>query len=191
MISIDTDKLGNNKLPDVLSLLMVKSGYGECLDYPLKGLVKRTSKGLELTAKGEALLKKTVKTTNFDPIMERWMSLARKMQQEFPVGAMKYGNGNYKSWRGSTSVVAKKLMNFREKSNRDFTDEEVILAARKYVMTMGDRKRTLPFFISKVNQATGETEYLIEEWLDMIDVDIEGPKAGRQIVDDDFDDEDV
>lgn len=79
----------------------------------------------------------------------RYTDLAQKLIEVFPEGK-KAGTTYY--WRGSISVIAERLKRLSIKRNVDFTDEEAIDAAKRYIQSFNGNYKymaILKYFIFK------------------------------------------
>lgn len=105
---------------------------------------------------------------------DRYDNLAKKLQELFPKG--KKPGTNY-MWRDSYSIIARKLRTVVKKFGIGFTDEEAILATKKYVDSFkGDYRymQLLKYFILKKNTNTLEENSQFLSYLENLnDVDID------------------
>lgn len=87
------------------------------------------------------------------------LALAEKLKEIFPTGR-KDGTSNY--WAEGKALIAKRLKAFFKKYGTDYTDEQIVNAARKYVESFNGNyqfMRTLKYFIFKDRDIAGEREY--------------------------------
>ena len=105
---------------------------------------------------------------------DRYDNLAKKLQELFPKG--KKPGTNY-MWRDSYSIIARKLRTVVKKFGISFTDEEAILATKKYVDSFkGDYRymQLLKYFLLKKNTNTLEENSQFLSYLENLnDVDID------------------
>lgn len=105
---------------------------------------------------------------------DRYDNLAKKLQELFPKG--KKPGTNY-MWRDSYSIIARKLRTVVKKFGIGFTDEEAILATKKYVDSFkGDYRymQLLKYFILKKDTNTLEENSQFLSYLENLnDVDID------------------
>lgn len=105
---------------------------------------------------------------------DRYDNLAKKLQELFPKG--KKPGTNY-MWRDSYSIIARKLRTVVKKFGIGFTDEEAILATKKYVDSFkGDYRymQLLKYFILKKDTNTLEESSQFLSYLENLnDVDID------------------
>lgn len=105
---------------------------------------------------------------------DRYDNLAKKLQELFPKG--KKPGTNY-MWRDSYSIIARKLRTVVKKFGIGFTDEEAILATKKYVDSFkGDYRymQLLKYFILKKDTTTLEENSQFLSYLENLnDVDID------------------
>lgn len=156
---------------EVLVLLEILNGvnHAQVLDNLVKkgyitaatGQKFLTQKTYALTDKAKALLE-DVNLDSLDsdkPKTRDIESLAVKLKEIFPKGK-KPGTSQY--WTEGVALIVKRLRIFFKKYGEDYTDEQVLSAAEKYVKSFnGDYSymRTLKYFIwaEKPNKA-GEVE---------------------------------
>lgn len=156
---------------EVLLLLEIANGVNHA--QVLDNLVKKgyitaatgqrfvTQKTYALTDKAKALLE-NVNLDSMDagkPKTRDLESLAAKLKGVFPKGK-KPGTAQY--WAEGTALIVKRLRVFFKKYGEDYTDEQIISAAEKYVKSFNGNysyMRTLKYFIwaEKPNKA-GEVE---------------------------------
>lgn len=116
---------------------------------------------LQLTQEGVDLVEKLFLDSEFgggDGKQGRFEELAEKLIGLFPRGN-KPGTNN--PWRGSPTMIARRLKTFAKKFGVTFTDEEAIDATKRYVNSFGQtttRMRTLAYFIFKNEVKNGMTE---------------------------------
>lgn len=113
-----------------------------------------------VTRKGGEVLDSVVldseKTEKSD---EDILILAGRLKEVFPIGK-KEGTSNY--WAEGKALIAKRLKAFFKKYGTNYTDEQIVSAAKKYVESFnGDYQfmRTLKYFIFKDRDIAGEREY--------------------------------
>lgn len=90
---------------------------------------------------------------------ENILILAGKLKEIFPAGR-KDGTSNY--WAEGKALIARRLKAFFKKYGNDYTDEQIINAAKKYVESFNGNyqfMRTLKYFIFKDRDIAGEREY--------------------------------
>lgn len=90
---------------------------------------------------------------------ENILILAGKLKEIFPAGR-KDGTSNY--WAEGKALIARRLKAFFKKYGNDYTDEQIINAAKKYVESFNGNyqfMRTLKYFIFKDRDVAGEREY--------------------------------
>lgn len=120
-----------------------------------------TQKTYALTDKAKALLE-NVNLDSMDagkPKTRDLESLAAKLKEIFPKGK-KPGTAQY--WADGTALIVKRLRVFFKKYGEEYTDEQILSAAEKYVKSFNGNysyMRTLKYFIwaEKPNKA-GEVE---------------------------------
>lgn len=109
---------------------------------------------------------------------DRYDNLAKKLQELFPKG--KKPGTNY-MWRDSYSIIARKLRTVVKKFGIGFTDEEAILATKKYVDSFkGDYRymQLLKYFILKKDTTTLEENSQFLSYLENLndaDIDADNP----------------
>ena len=109
---------------------------------------------------------------------DRYDNLAKKLQELFPKG--KKPGTNY-MWRDSYSIIARKLRTVVKKFGIGFTDEEAILATKKYVNSFkGDYRymQLLKYFILKKDTNTLEENSQFLSYLENLndaDIDADNP----------------
>lgn len=109
---------------------------------------------------------------------DRYDNLAKKLQELFPKG--KKPGTNY-MWRDSYSIIARKLRTVVKKFGIGFTDEEAILATKKYVDSFkGDYRymQLLKYFILKKDTNTLEENSQFLSYLENLndaDIDADNP----------------
>lgn len=106
---------------------------------------------LVLSTKSKSLLSKLI--TNSNPkireVPGRYEKLAEDLMAVFPEGK-KAGTTYY--WRGSVTVIAERLKKLVSQKNVEFTDEQAINAARRYVQSFNGNYKymsILMYFIYK------------------------------------------
>lgn len=106
--------------------------------------------------------------TDADKFDERLDGLARKLMDVFPQGK-KPGTNTY--WKSNRTDVKLKLKKFLKKYGSDYTDEQIIDAARTYVSSFNGNysyMRILKYFIWKdVRKLDSEGNGFIEEVSDL------------------------
>ena len=156
---------------EVLVLLEILNGvnHAQVLDNLVKkgyitaatGQKFLTQKTHALTDKAKALLE-DVNLDSLDsdkPKTRDIESLAMKLKEIFPKGK-KPGTSQY--WTEGVALIVKRLRIFFKKYGENYTDEQILSAAEKYVKSFNGNysyMRTLKYFIwaEKVNKA-GEVE---------------------------------
>lgn len=116
--------------------------------------------GWRITRKGRELLDSVViDSEGIKKSDEEILILAGKLKEVFPTGK-KDGTSNY--WAEGKALIAKRLKAFFKKYGTDYTDEQIINAAKKYVEGFNGNyqfMRTLKYFIFKDRDIAGEREY--------------------------------
>lgn len=156
-------------LGEILLLLMIyaKTDYDEVKDSLIrKGFIMADRQNLFpgkwiITRTGGEMIDSVVldseKIDNKDD--EDILILAGKLKEVFPAGK-KDGTSNY--WAEGKALIAKRLKAFFKKYGTDYTDEQIINAAKKYVEGFNGNyqfMRTLKYFIFKDTDVAGEREY--------------------------------
>lgn len=88
--------------------------------------------------------------------------LAGRLKEVFPAGK-KDGTSNY--WAEGKALIAKRLKAFFKKYGADYSDDQIVTAAEKYVEGFNGNyqfMRTLKYFIFKDMEVAGEREYTSE-----------------------------
>lgn len=88
--------------------------------------------------------------------------LAGRLKEVFPAGK-KDGTSNY--WAEGKALIAKRLKAFFKKYGTDYSDDQIVTAAEKYVEGFNGNyqfMRTLKYFIFKDMEVAGEREYTSE-----------------------------
>ena len=133
---------------------LIKKGYvtsasGQLIpDY----IYRVTNKGSEVVASV------ILDSDNIGKTEDAILSIAEKLKAIFPTGK-KVGTSNY--WAEGKALIVKRLKAFFKKYGNNFTEEEIVNAARKYVESFnGDYRfmRTLKYFIFKEECKAGEVE---------------------------------
>lgn len=116
--------------------------------------------GWRVTRKGQELLDSVVLDSESSEKSDAdILSLAEKLKEVFPAGR-KDGTSNY--WAEGKALIAKRLKAFFKKYGTDYTDEQIVNAAKKYVESFNGNyqfMRTLKYFIFKDRDIAGEREY--------------------------------
>lgn len=116
--------------------------------------------GWRVTRKGNELIDSVVLDSDSNEKCDAdILTLAEKLKEVFPAGR-KDGTSNY--WAEGKALIAKRLKTFFKKYGTDYTDEQIINAARKYVESFNGNyqfMRTLKYFIFKDRDIAGEREY--------------------------------
>lgn len=113
------------------------------------------------TEKGKIMLRKIVFKANQIPehLQERISYLAKELREIFPEGKKE---GTAYQWRGSTLLIMRRLNMFFHKYGEEYSDEEIINAAKAYVNGFNGNyrfMRILKYFIYKEGfNANGEIE---------------------------------
>lgn len=115
--------------------------------------------GWRVTKKGQDLLESVfVESDKEDKSMEELLEIADELKSVFPQGK-KEGTSNY--WAESKLLIAKRLKAFFKKYGSEYTKEQILEAARKYVEGFNGRyqyMRTLKYFIFRDRNNLGESE---------------------------------
>lgn len=115
--------------------------------------------GWRVTKKGLDLLESVfIESDKEDKNMEELLDIADGLKTIFPQGR-KEGTSNY--WAESKLLIAKRLKSFFKRYGSNYTKEQILEAARKYVEGFNGRyqyMRTLKYFIFRDRNALGETE---------------------------------
>lgn len=88
--------------------------------------------------------------------------LAGRLKEVFPAGK-KDGTSNY--WAEGKALIAKRLKAFFKKYGAEYSDDQIVTAAEKYVEGFNGNyqfMRTLKYFIFKDMEVAGEREYTSE-----------------------------
>lgn len=113
-----------------------------------------------ITYKGTCLVNDAISDSlESDRSEEELLDLSEKLKEVFPKGK-KDGTSNY--WAEGKALIVKRLKVFFKKYGSDYTDEQIIEAAKKYIEGFnGDYRfmRTLKYFIYKDSIVAGEREY--------------------------------
>lgn len=116
--------------------------------------------GWRVTRKGNELIDSVVldseKSEKSDTEI---LILAGRLKEVFPAGR-KDGTSNY--WAEGKALIAKRLKAFFKKYGTEFTDDQIVNAAKKYVESFNGNyqfMRTLKYFIFKDRDIAGEREY--------------------------------
>lgn len=116
--------------------------------------------GWRVTRKGNELIDSVVLDSDSSEKSDAdILALAEKLKEVFPAGR-KDGTSNY--WAEGKALIAKRLKAFFKKYGTDYTDEQIVNAARKYVESFNGNyqfMRTLKYFIFKDRDIAGEREY--------------------------------
>lgn len=90
---------------------------------------------------------------------EEILALAVRLKEVFPKG-LKEGTSNY--WAEGKVLIAKRLKAFFKKYGTEYTDDEIVAAAQKYIESFNGNyqfMKTLKYFIFKDKEVAGEREY--------------------------------
>lgn len=174
-IQLDKERITASglSLPEAVLLLFLNFEQSEpqALNNLLdRNLLKRTSiqeitkTGVKfrLTAEGENVLKSYFSDTESkhpEPEADRLSKLAKQLKEIFPKGRK---DGTTQYWAEGNALIIRRLKLFFKKYGTDYTDEQIVSAARAYVNSFnGDYRfmRVLKYFILKeVKGANGEIE---------------------------------
>lgn len=115
--------------------------------------------GWRVTKKGLDLLESVfIESDKEDKSMEELLDIADGLKTIFPQGR-KEGTSNY--WAESKLLIAKRLKSFFKRYGSDYTKEQILEAAKKYVEGFNGRyqyMRTLKYFIFRDRNTLGEAE---------------------------------
>lgn len=115
--------------------------------------------GWRVTKKGSNLLESVfVESDKEDKSMEELLEIAEGLKSIFPQGR-KEGTSNY--WAESKLLIVKRLKAFFKKYGSDYTKEQILEAAKKYVEGFNGEyqyMRTLKYFIFRDRNTLGEAE---------------------------------
>lgn len=115
--------------------------------------------GWRVTKKGLELLESVfVESDKEDKSMEELLEIAEGLKSIFPQGR-KEGTSNY--WAESKLLIVKRLKSFFKRYGSEYTKEQILEAARKYVEGFNGRyqyMRTLKYFIFRDRNNLGEAE---------------------------------
>ena len=115
--------------------------------------------GWRVTKKGMDLLESVfVESDKEDKSMEELLEIAEGLKSIFPQGR-KEGTSNY--WTESKLLIVKRLKSFFKRYGSEYTKEQILEAARKYVEGFNGRyqyMRTLKYFIFRDRNNLGEAE---------------------------------
>lgn len=115
--------------------------------------------GWRVTKKGLELLESVfVESDKEDKSMEELLEIAEGLKSIFPQGK-KDGTSNY--WAESKLLIVKRLKSFFKRYGSEYTKEQILEAARKYVEGFNGRyqyMRTLKYFIFRDRNSLGEAE---------------------------------
>ena len=115
--------------------------------------------GWRVTKKGMNLLESVfVESDKEDKSMEELLEIAEGLKSIFPQGK-KDGTSNY--WAESKLLIVKRLKSFFKRYGSEYTKEQILEAAQKYVEGFNGRyqyMRTLKYFIFRDRNSLGEAE---------------------------------
>ena len=115
--------------------------------------------GWRVTTKGMELLESVfIESGKEDKSMEELLEIAEGLKSIFPQGK-KEGTSNY--WAESKLLIVKRLKSFFKRYGSDYTKEQILEAAKKYVEGFNGHyqyMRTLKYFIFRDRNALGEEE---------------------------------
>lgn len=115
--------------------------------------------GWRVTKKGIDLLESVfVESDKEDKSTEELLEIAEGLKSIFPQGR-KEGTSNY--WAESKLLIVKRLKSFFKRYGSEYTKEQILEAARKYVEGFNGRyqyMRTLKYFIFRDRNGLGEAE---------------------------------
>lgn len=158
-------KNNNIEVPDIILLLRYVVPSNE--EQSLNTLIKRgfitaytdSQAKWRVTSKGMELLESVfIESDKEDKSMEELLDIAEELKSVFPQGK-KEGTSNY--WAESKLLIVKRLKIFFKKYGSEYTKEQIIEAAKKYVEGFNGNyqyMRTLKYFIFRDRNNLGEVE---------------------------------
>lgn len=168
IISPEGCRRNNMDVPDILLLLKYSMPSNE--EQSQKKLIEMglitaerdqnyQPTGWRVTKKGLELLESVfVESDKEDKSMEELLEIAEGLKSIFPQGK-KDGTSNY--WAESKLLIVKRLKSFFKRYGSEYTKEQILEAARKYVEGFNGRyqyMRTLKYFIFRDRNSLGEAE---------------------------------
>lgn len=115
--------------------------------------------GWRVTSKGLSILESVfIESDKQDKGMEELLEIAEELKAIFPQGK-KAGTSNY--WAESKLLIVKRLKAFFKRYGSDYTKEQIVDAARRYVESFNGNyqfMRTLKYFIYRDRNTLGEAE---------------------------------
>lgn len=168
IISPEGCRRNNMDVPDILLLLKYSMPSNE--EQSQKKLIEMglitaerdqnyQPTGWRVTKKGLELLESVfVESDKEDKSMEELLEIAEVLKSIFPQGK-KDGTSNY--WAESKLLIVKRLKSFFKRYGSEYTKEQILEAARKYVEGFNGRyqyMRTLKYFIFRDRNSLGEAE---------------------------------
>lgn len=168
IISPEGCRRNNMDVPDILLLLRYSMPFKE--EQSQKKLIEMglitaerdkdyNPVGWRVTKKGMDLLESVfVESDKEDKSMEELLEIAEGLKSIFPQGK-KEGTSNY--WAESKLLIVKRLKSFFKRYGSEYTKEQILEAARKYVEGFNGRyqyMRTLKYFIFRDRNSLGEAE---------------------------------
>lgn len=168
IISPEGCRRNNIDIPDILLLLKYSMPLNEEQSQRKlieKGLITAERDqdyqptGWRVTKKGLDLLESVfVESDKEDKSTEELLEIAEGLKAIFPQGK-KEGTSNY--WAESKLLIVKRLKSFFKRYGSEYTKEQILEAARKYVEGFNGRyqyMRTLKYFIFRDRNNIGEDE---------------------------------
>lgn len=168
IISPEGCRRNNMDVPDILLLLRYSMPFNEEQSQKkLIGMGLITAErdknfnpiGWRATKKGMDLLESVfVESDKEDKSMEELLEIADGLKSIFPQGR-KEGTSNY--WAESKLLIVKRLKSFFKRYGSEYTKEQILEAARKYVEGFNGRyqyMRVLKYFIFRDRNSLGEAE---------------------------------
>lgn len=168
IISPEGCRRNSMDVPDVLLLLRYSMPFNE--EQSQKKLIETglitaerdkdyNPVGWRVTKKGIDLLESVfVESDKEDKSMEELLEIAEGLKSIFPQGK-KEGTSNY--WAESKLLIVKRLKSFFKRYGSEYTKEQILEAAGKYVEGFNGRyqyMRTLKYFIFRDRNNLGEAE---------------------------------
>lgn len=168
IISPEGCRRNNMDVPDILLLLKYSMSSNE--EQSQKKLIEMglitaerdqnyQPTGWRVTKKGLELLESVfIESDKEDKSMEELLEIAEGLKSIFPQGK-KDGTSNY--WAESKLLIVKRLKSFFKRYGSEYTKEQILEAARKYVEGFNGRyqyMRTLKYFIFRDRNSLGEAE---------------------------------